>query len=124
MSNNPFDGMPVEDVNTDTAPQDIVDKPKPFVAPECGLYKVDDAVFRVKQNQLKTRVYAERWDQDAERFIYDRGAIRFLNSSNLMSLEEIEEQGRATGFCMMCGRFLSNPESVERGIGPICAGKL
>lgn len=31
--------------------------------------------------------------------------------------------GRLTGACACCGRPLSNPESVARGIGPICAEK-
>lgn len=32
--------------------------------------------------------------------------------------------GHATGVCGVCGRGLSDPESVALGIGPICAGKL
>lgn len=31
--------------------------------------------------------------------------------------------GNRTGSCAICGRELTNKESVERGIGPICAGK-
>lgn len=31
--------------------------------------------------------------------------------------------GKRYGVCSCCGRELSNPESIERGIGPICAGK-
>lgn len=31
--------------------------------------------------------------------------------------------GRETGQCACCGRELTDPESVERGIGPICAEK-
>ena len=31
--------------------------------------------------------------------------------------------GRQTGMCACCGRELSDPESVARGIGPICAKK-
>lgn len=32
--------------------------------------------------------------------------------------------GKKFGLCSVCGRDLSDPESVERGIGPICYGKL
>ncbi|MGI9570242.1 MAG: DUF6011 domain-containing protein [Desulfobulbia bacterium] len=28
------------------------------------------------------------------------------------------------GKCAMCGRALTNPESIESGFGPICAGRL
>ena len=31
--------------------------------------------------------------------------------------------GKDTGQCACCGRELTNPESIERGIGPVCAGK-
>lgn len=31
--------------------------------------------------------------------------------------------GKITGQCACCGRELTNPESIERGIGPICAGQ-
>ncbi len=32
--------------------------------------------------------------------------------------------GRKTGSCSCCGRELTNGESIELGIGPICAGKF
>lgn len=32
--------------------------------------------------------------------------------------------GRQTGACCCCGRELTDPVSVENGIGPICAGKF
>lgn len=32
--------------------------------------------------------------------------------------------GKRTGNCGICGRFLTNEESVDRGIGPICADKV
>ncbi len=38
-------------------------------------------------------------------------------------LEAAVRYGRLTGACACCGRTLTDPKSVERGIGPICAGK-
>jgi hypothetical protein len=32
--------------------------------------------------------------------------------------------GKASGNCAICGRDLTDPESIERGIGPICAEKF
>lgn len=32
--------------------------------------------------------------------------------------------GRELGHCGHCGRTLTNPDSLERGIGPICAAKM
>ena len=34
------------------------------------------------------------------------------------------EYGRLTGTCGVCGRPLENEESVARGIGPVCAGRM
>lgn len=38
-------------------------------------------------------------------------------------LGKAREYGRITGSCSCCGRTLSNTESIEAGIGPICASK-
>jgi len=35
----------------------------------------------------------------------------------------VTSHARATGACMVCGRELTRIESIERGIGPICAEK-
>lgn len=32
--------------------------------------------------------------------------------------------GRELGHCGVCGRTLTHPESIDRGIGPICAEKM
>lgn len=32
--------------------------------------------------------------------------------------------GRHTGVCGLCGRTLEDPESVSRGVGPVCANKF
>lgn len=39
-------------------------------------------------------------------------------------LEALQAYGRLTGSCGVCGRVLEDEESVARGIGPICWGKL
>lgn len=38
-------------------------------------------------------------------------------------LKEAIAYGRRTGSCACCGRELTDSESIERGIGPICAAK-
>ena len=37
--------------------------------------------------------------------------------------EVFAEYGRAFGVCCMCGRELTDPESVALGIGPVCRSK-
>lgn len=39
-------------------------------------------------------------------------------------LEAAVAHGRLTGNCSCCGRLLTDPESVARGIGPICASRF
>lgn len=38
-------------------------------------------------------------------------------------LEAQQAYGKLTGTCGYCGRILEDPESIERGIGPVCASK-
>ena len=38
--------------------------------------------------------------------------------------EAVAMFGHATGHCGICGRELTHPESVERGIGPVCWGRI
>lgn len=47
------------------------------------------------------------------------GAMKHLAEA---PLESMKAYGRRTGTCCMCGRELTNKESIEAGIGPICAG--
>jgi hypothetical protein len=54
------------------------------------------------------------------------------NAKVLQDLLDIEKDpqaaavlhGKASGRCSVCSRDLTDPESIERGIGPICAGKF
>jgi len=65
------------------------------------------------------------WNGKIAKAGLDRAAIE-------AALDEIERDpklalaahGHATGSCGCCGRELTDPESIERGIGPICAGKI
>jgi hypothetical protein len=35
----------------------------------------------------------------------------------------VRSQGKETGVCVCCGRELTDPKSIEAGIGPVCAKK-
>lgn len=35
--------------------------------------------------------------------------------------DTIEASGKETGTCAMCGLMLTDPESIARGVGPVCA---
>lgn len=57
---------------------------------------------------------------------------RDCSSENLAAINEVArdplaaavEHGRLTGNCAICGRALTDPESVARGIGPVCAERF
>ena len=49
-------------------------------------------------------------------------------TTQLLAIDQDPERaavlyGKASGNCSICGRDLTDPESIERGIGPICAAK-
>lgn len=73
-------------------------------------------------------LYAKRFDTETKRWEFANGAITMLRRQEKavwqeMSKEDAAEFGHAFGVCMVCGRELTNPDSIEAGIGPICAGK-
>lgn len=39
-------------------------------------------------------------------------------------IKALSDMGQDLGYCMVCGRPLSNEESVHSGIGPVCRGRM
>lgn len=59
-------------------------------------------------------------------FRSNRSLIRLLRIYGIIQQKGVTEIGmemEMKGRCMMCGRTLTNPESVARGIGPVCYKK-
>jgi hypothetical protein len=88
---------------------------------EEGMYRKEDAIFRVQRSLETGNLYAKRLDVVEMKFIYEAGAIKTINASHKMSLEEAKAFGVETGFCCVCAKFLTDPKSVAMGIGPVCA---
>lgn len=102
----------------------LLKAPKSIGAVEMGIYQTEDgSVYRVQPSQGTGRLYAKKlvisggWE-------YEAGAIYRLKSSQKMTLEEAMAFGVATGLCCVCGKFLSDPVSASRGIGPVCIKKV
>lgn len=55
---------------------------------------------------------------------YAPGAMKNFQQWEKVSPEKATEFGKKWGCCMACGRTLTKTESIEAGIGPICAGKF
>jgi len=110
-----------------------VAKPVAPVAPaepvtEAGMYRKAGVVFRVKQARQGRNFYALRYVPEAlvkaDRFVYEAGAIRRLSPADRLTLDEAKALGHHFGICCVCGAELSDPKSVEAGIGPVCAKRV
>lgn len=94
---------------------------------EVGMYRNDDGVYRVKLSS-SGNLYAMRFDPTgetkADRFVYERGAIKVLTADDRMTLDDVVAMGVQFGQCCVCGAELTDEKSVQRGIGPTCAKKV
>jgi len=101
-----------------------------------GIYKRGETIYRVKFNQSKTALYAERlhiitgnrlngelevvkWDYE-----YERGAVYSLDADMKMNAQEAKELAIQYGYCVWCGTKLKDAKSVANGIGPVCAKRF
>lgn len=93
-----------------------------------GYYSLDGDYYVVVANKAGTRTYAKRLTlgetEDGKvkpRWEYAPGVERNLRGAEPMTKAEAAAIGHAHGFCVKCCRPLTDPASVEAGIGPICA---
>ena len=104
---------------------------------DLGVYAVargeDDVdIYKVQFNKGKTYKYAKvlrpiggtRLNENDERvkweWGYVPGDINKLRPYQRMGEEEAKNFGLKYGICAACGRTLTDADSVERGIGPVC----
>lgn len=122
-----------------TAIDYLVDLPaKPRAdAPTEGFYELDGRVYRVRKAQKGSHLYAlvltgpngesevAQWhDPKATDWTFAPGMMPKLKPEHRMSVERAEELSRLIARCIRCNAVLENPESVARGIGPICRKKF
>lgn len=94
------------------------------VVTSVGMYQTAEGdIYRVKQSRESGNLYAMRLSSHGG-FEYESGAMRKLSSADRMTLEAATAYGVATGLCCVCGIMLTDPASVARGIGPICAKRF
>ena len=97
---------------------------------EAGMYRKDGVIYKVqKAVHGSGNLYAKELLPPAEKggkasFAYAKGAIRKLQASDRLSLEDAKKFGALYGSCCVCGRVLTKEESIEAGIGPICASRV
>lgn len=89
-----------------------------------GMYQLANGdIYRVQASRETGNLYAKRLDL-IDGFVYEQGAIRKITASDRMTLEQAKFFGVETGFCCVCGIFLTDPKSVANGIGPVCAKRV
>jgi len=93
-----------------------------------GMYKMADGTIVKVQYAVNGsgRLYAKRLvvDGDHGTFEYEPGLIGRLAPTDRMTVEEAAAFGRLYGFCVVCGRTLTDEVSIATGIGPVCAGRM
>lgn len=57
------------------------------------------------------------------KFEYAPGVVNRTSTETLMTREDGAKFGRLYGMCVKCAATLTDEESIERGMGPVCAGK-
>jgi len=100
---------------------------------ELGIYVIHgDEYVRVYWGQKSGRFLVKRINMEQDNgewtvyYSYLGSADRVLvpaATPQRLSIEEVGSLGITTRHCLICGRRLDDPESVDRGIGPVCASK-
>lgn len=85
-------------------------------------YLTTDGLVCFARESSQGRTYGVAWSDEAQKFVYERGVLGRI--ARALTLDEAEAFGCRVGVCACCGRTLTNPESVARGIGPICAQRF
>ncbi len=96
-----------------------------------GVYWIHgDHLVRVYLGQQSGQMLVKRihFEQDGDEktvsYEYLGSARKVLTpeaTPERLSLEEVGSLGKTFDHCLACGRRLDDPESVDAGIGPICA---
>jgi hypothetical protein len=83
------------------------------------LYALGDEIYRVERSKSSGRLYALRVLEGGGTE-FAPGQVTKLDPKAILTLEAAKAWGRKTGTCCNCYARLTNPTSVELGIGPVC----
>lgn len=93
---------------------------------EPGYYVQGDQVFVVVWNKQRTRTYAKKLvvTSRSARWQYAPGNVATLAELTPLTVDEARRLGHLHGVCVICAKQLTDPVSVNRGIGPVCEQRL
>lgn len=89
-----------------------------------GFYQLNDNIYRVKHSKSSGFPFAMLIDDDNPRGVYVPGVVKNITADMKLTRELAAEYGIRTGTCCICARTLTKAESITKGIGPICEGKM
>ena len=98
--------------------------------PTEGIHAIErDGTIEVRKVQAARqgsgRLYAKRLDPESGRWDYlGRRGLEGLSDATRMTREQAERFGALYGMCGVCGATLTDEDSIERGIGPVCATRV
>jgi Family of unknown function (DUF6011) len=128
-----FIGQLMQSPKKVVAPAPVAEVEKPAY----GYYDVDGVAFHYDEFKpkygttkmpklFKLTVVKDHWTGKTKgKWGYNGGAVKaasVLTGQKAMTLEEAGTYGLTHGFCIRCGRTLTDPVSVAKGIGPVCQG--
>ena len=100
------------------------------VQPGYYFLKAENEFIVVVMNKAGTRRYAKRLlvtehnGRKKASWEYAPGLVLSAGGLEPMTLEQAAEFGHLHGVCFKCCKPLTDPESVKRGMGPVCAKAL
>jgi Family of unknown function (DUF6011) len=112
-------------------PRPAVSTPEPaHTDPPEGFHIHDGTVYKVQISKTGNS-YAKMLvlpddpesEENGEWEYVGKRPFKHLSEATTATLDMARAFGLRTTHCMCCGHHLEKPESVERGIGPVCFGK-
>lgn len=100
--------------------------------PRTETYKAEDGIYFYEGRYVKVQValygsgrrYTKVFDTDTESWEREGNLLGKLKAEHKLTEEQAKRWGDLYGTCIKCGRALTDEESIDRGVGPICAEKL
>jgi hypothetical protein len=92
-----------------------------------GVHNVDGRIIKVQRSRETGRLYTKELRQELSgkwSFAIMPAGLKLVSGDTKISLDEAKKFGTRTGTCCICGRLLTDENSVAAGIGPICASRL
>lgn len=96
-------------------------KPKPL---ELGFYEMNGEIYNVKKSRSTSFLYAMHIIDDAPKGERAPGVVKQLTPEMKLTEQLAAQYGMRTGRCCICSKELTKQESIDRGIGPVCYGKM